>query len=593
MAEYEVESITEARVAKKSKKMIWEYSVKWKGYGLDENTWEPKSSFKGSEDIIDKFWARVDIGGRDINHLAQFKVGERFMPVGPPRRKQSQRNLKSDETASTPTASAAGPSKEATRTSKRRRSSPTPDEDEKPAKRTRGRASEMTMPPVQSGSATPREPPQRPPAKTTPSIRRTRKRTPSPKFVPASEDEAEEDDVAMLVDPEPPSVSISTAPPLDSECPSIAPDTGAETLVEPPKADIPSLPAHRARAAKPLVKMADDFEPLESAIPAKARLRKGTTDDSPASGPSTSPRRSTRRPGPGRSSAGLNTKNSSSLLTFEKGELKTKKGKFTARATEAADDVQEDSVDDAVDAAALAPPTGDELLKLGGLDEQAAETLENFEDEDVPPVHEPESNPNQASLTSAKNKLFPPGTFSAPTFSNSLWKRATIFGPLGLGSDTSPKAPSDSKPFSLKLDTTIVVPLDLIDVHNSLNTIIKEDASGPPGKFFKSPNAMKLLDTIRTGGPSARVVISSGATEEQQAHFKRFRSRLDQGDLFTVMAGPIFLGFSSSATPLMQRLNLPPTLTSVPDSIFITQLQIENVATYEVLETADTTRWSA
>jgi hypothetical protein len=85
------------------------------------------------------------------------------------------------------------------------------------------------------------------------------------------------------------------------------------------------------------------------------------------------------------------------------------------------------------------------------------------------------------------------------------------------------------KPFSLKLDTTVIVPLDLTDVHQSLDTMIKED--GPPGKFFKDINAIKLLDTVRTGGPSARATIRDDATEEHKAHFARFRSRLDQGEL--------------------------------------------------------------
>jgi hypothetical protein len=161
---------------------------------------------------------------------------------------------------------------------------------------------------------------------------------------------------------------------------------------------------------------------------------------------------------------------------------------------------------------------------------------------------------------------------------------------LGLGSDVVANAPSESKPFSLKLDTTVIVPLDLTDVHQSLDTIIGND--GPPGKFFKDTNAIKLLDTVRAGGPSARVCTRDDATEEQKAHFARFRSRLDDGELFTAMVGTVFLGFSSSETPLMQRLNLPPSLVSLSDSVFVTQLDVENFTAYaDVLDTADTSRW--
>ncbi|KAJ6502442.1 hypothetical protein C8R45DRAFT_619835 [Mycena sanguinolenta] len=610
MGEYEVESVTQAKVTKRSKRVFWEYFVKWKNYGIEENTWEPMSSFKGSEEIIDSFWSRIDIGGRDIKNMTEFKIGEIFMPRGPPRRKPSQRNLKADD-AEPAASGSSGPSKESTRSGKRRRSSPapTPDEDEKPAKRTRTRVSEAATRPVQE-PRTPREPPRRPPAKPTPTRRTTKKRTPSPEIVPDSEDEAE--DVAMLVDPEQ-QPSIET--PIQEEAPPfVAPDTTNEAPTEPMQEDGPSAPGHRGRAAKPkepLVKKADDFTPLDGAISAKARLRKEASDnkEAPVAGPSSSPRKSPRKPGPGRSSAGMVGKNTSSLLTFEKGALKTVKGKFTSRAAE--DDTH---VNDTVATPAV-PPTSDELLKLGGLDSRAAEALEEFDEpEEVasPTDQPPESDPTQESVTLAKNKLFPPGTSVTASISNNVqavWRRSTIFGPLydlplvphipflsvflrrGLGSDAAAAStPSDSKPFSLKLDTTVIVPLDLTDVHQSLDTIIKDD--GPPGKFFKNTDAIKLLDNVRTGGPSARLRMTDDATEEHKAHFARFRSRLDNGDLFTAMAGQVFLGFSSSETPLMQRLNLPPSLASFSDSVFITKLEIENFTAYlEVLETADTSRW--
>ncbi|KAJ7343367.1 hypothetical protein DFH08DRAFT_224658 [Mycena albidolilacea] len=604
-AEYEVESITQARVAKRSKKVVWEYNVKWKNYGSDENTWEPITSFHGSEDVIERFWARIDMKDRDITKLTQFKLGETFVPVGPPRRKPSQRNLRAD--AATPAASGSSSSatKEPAKSGKRRRSSPpTVDEDEKPAKRTRGRVSEAVARPAPEPPSTPARRPPAKPTTSTRSIRRSaKKRTPSPDFVPASEEEAEEEDVAMLVDPNPPE-----SPRDELDILSAARNTTNEVPAEPTHEGAPPLRSYRSRATKPLVQMVDDVEPLDGAISAKARLRNGASNNEAAvAGPSTAPRKSARKPGPGRSSAGLK-KNTSSLLTFEKGALKTVKGKFTAPV-----DKEDNSQGNSFDAETAVPPTSDELLKLGGLDSTAAEALDDFEEEVVSPSAE--SNPNQESLTLAKNKLFPPGTSMASSFSNTaklVWRRATIFGPLygsfslpsfrqtflsvlfprGLGSDATADAPSESKPFSLKLDTTVIVPLDLTDVHQSLDAMIKED--GPPGKFFKDINAIKLLDTVRTGGPSARATIRDDATEEHKAHFARFRSRLDQGELFTAMVGSVFLGFSSSETPLMQRLNLPASLVAFSDSIFVTKLDIENLSMYvDVLETADTSRWSA
>lgn len=158
--------------------------------------------------------------------------------------------------------------------------------------------------------------------------------------------------------------------------------------------DAPPLPAHRARAAKPLVKMVDDFTSMEGAIPAKARVKgqNGASSETPEAGPSSRPaapaRKSTSKPGPGRSSQGLK-KNTSSVLTFEKGALKTVKGKFMEK-----DKAEEDTgmvIDETgpipETSEPVVPPTGDELLKLGGFDPKAAEALDDFEDDGPAPEH--------------------------------------------------------------------------------------------------------------------------------------------------------------------------------------------------------------
>ena len=49
-------------------------------------SWEPSESFQGgSEGIFARFWARVDINGRDIADGSQFRVGEEVFHIGPPR----------------------------------------------------------------------------------------------------------------------------------------------------------------------------------------------------------------------------------------------------------------------------------------------------------------------------------------------------------------------------------------------------------------------------------------------------------------------------------------------------------------------------
>ncbi|KAI0818503.1 hypothetical protein BC629DRAFT_1462337 [Irpex lacteus] len=81
--EYEVEYICRAQVAKSGKKNVWKFEVKWKGYGVDANTWEPASSFKGSEHFIDTFWAKTR-DTRDWRDLKEFTVGEIVFGKGPP-----------------------------------------------------------------------------------------------------------------------------------------------------------------------------------------------------------------------------------------------------------------------------------------------------------------------------------------------------------------------------------------------------------------------------------------------------------------------------------------------------------------------------
>ncbi|KIO13687.1 hypothetical protein M404DRAFT_591268 [Pisolithus tinctorius Marx 270] len=89
--EYEVESVTRARVHdKRGKKLIWRYYVKWKGYGWDECTWEPIEHFTdGAEKIIENFWECVDIGGRDIHDATAFKREKKGL-----KRKQSTSSVR-------------------------------------------------------------------------------------------------------------------------------------------------------------------------------------------------------------------------------------------------------------------------------------------------------------------------------------------------------------------------------------------------------------------------------------------------------------------------------------------------------------------
>lgn len=53
----------------------------------DLRSWEPEESFDGSADeIVNKFWERVNLGGRKRNVAADFNHDEQFHPTGPPRK---------------------------------------------------------------------------------------------------------------------------------------------------------------------------------------------------------------------------------------------------------------------------------------------------------------------------------------------------------------------------------------------------------------------------------------------------------------------------------------------------------------------------
>jgi hypothetical protein len=37
--------------------------------------------------MVHAFWERANPGGRDINDMSLFKAGEKFLPIGPPRKR--------------------------------------------------------------------------------------------------------------------------------------------------------------------------------------------------------------------------------------------------------------------------------------------------------------------------------------------------------------------------------------------------------------------------------------------------------------------------------------------------------------------------
>ncbi|KAF8892514.1 hypothetical protein BD779DRAFT_1509427 [Infundibulicybe gibba] len=655
--EYEVETVTSARVDKRrGRKPFWQFRVRWKGYGSNDDTWEPIESFEGSEGILERFWERANTGGRDVNNLKLFKNGEEFLLTGPPPPSITIKSNNQGLCERTPEESA---SSSKSRPGKRQHGSAGPADSENHPSTKRSRTSDMresapstskTLQPS-PGKSVPHERGHRSILESPVSAHRPRgvpKRTLFSEIVPTSDDEADEIEMGPFeIETTRPSGNNSdlmhhaiSSIPSSHVKPSPTEVVSAEDPADPDIDDlfdsvvdeITILPSHRARVEQPLVKMADDpnLAALESAISVKSRVTRPALPNKPTGN-------SMINSGLGRFSSGPKKKNTSSLLTFQKGTLKTLKGnyitpllrptgsvagssKIVADTITASDPIPEDQYNGETEIPGSTtrnepPPSGQELLDLAGVNdvedlpdfEADGATIEQNEAPDVPPalVTLQKTNPRLILLLSSprvQNNLFPStsNAIAVNANANAAWKSPTIFGPLGIGLNSPKPTPESSMAtFTLALDSAVTIPVLLtetpppINGTPALNVVISHNLSGPPGKFYCPESAIALLYTIRSGGSSGRIVMDSGATDEQRAHYDRFRARLNAGDLFVAMLGVEVLTFCSSDNlPLAQRLNLPSTLLGIPGSVIASRVVIENYSAYaNAALQADSIRW--
>ncbi|PFH54279.1 hypothetical protein AMATHDRAFT_53164 [Amanita thiersii Skay4041] len=645
-SEYEVENVVQARIEKlRGKKLIMKFRVRWKGYTEDDDTWEPIESFSGSEHFIDKFWQRASTGGRDYRDIGQFKLGEVFVPMGPPRRKRKRDSNvheppESISTATNPDSQLGNENGRSFDQAQRRNDSPC----ESPArslKRMRGRRSNKSSRSSSKDqrrdasdndvlndiSETPRRPVQTtssPPARR--SRRSSRRAIMSPESIPPSDDESDGPDGSLFGSPSQPlQATLDDAPTtpslIDVDEMQNASTEENVTLQKPPVSPSPmKVPSYRQRSAKPLIKMVDDpnMMAMDNAISVKARLMGRPTSTAAQSGvsPSKPPAVPKIRPGPGRSSAGLK-KNTSSLLTFEKGALKTVKGRYISREKETEQSpsrlgrpAQGDTNNSTENARNMSPPAPRELLALAGLEKETEDLLPSYEDS-IELVHneladissdmprEKEYDARKHSRNEAKDKLFPESpSMDIPTYTTTAWKRSTIFdNPLLRGSDVEEKEPDNLQSemshlvsFHLTLDASISIPVKI----SSTTPLFSDSLAGKmgvPGKFYRGDSATSLIDALRTGGPSGIVVIDIAANVEHKKHWVHFCDRLASGDLFIAMAGINILALCSSENPITQRLNIPTTLMT-KGNILVSQVTIQNYTVYaELAAHSDQTRW--
>ena len=98
----------------------------------------------------------------------------------------------------------------------------------------------------------------------------------------------------------------------------------------------------------------------------------------------------------------------------------------------------------------------------------------------------------------------------------------------------------DRNAFALRLDTSVDVSVVLQDMRPGsgsgsvttldLKEIFSKTPLAAPGKFYNPEAGSKLLSTLKTGGPCARVELMPGEDEEHEQNWEKFRDRLENKD---------------------------------------------------------------
>ncbi|KAH8116800.1 hypothetical protein DFH11DRAFT_1132613 [Phellopilus nigrolimitatus] len=382
-----------------------------------------------------------------------------------------------------------------------------------------------------------------------------------------------------------------------------------------------ALPYHRARAARPLVKMIDDPN-IDKAVEARVRARQqgalASGSGSNAKEPSASGSL-TQVINDGETRKPIATYRPT-LLTFERGKLTPQRreaalsvspNEMTPVAQEHPEDLSAMEVDtldsvpmdtipdhglltstvDDVEAPSDTapregpPPAADELLRLSG-SSIGRDDLPEFNIDEDTVVSATTNDPATSSFGQASGALATPGAAS--------WKQSTIFGPAtpltALSKafatvTTEPPRPTQIKTvMPLRLDPASTIPMVFKDVSPStygssqkLTTLLMGELDGPPGKLF--PEA--VLEHVTLGGSSARLGVDVSASDEQRLWFSKLMEELEKRRLFIVTVGGQSLVLCSSQNrDAAKLLGLPSSLVGLSKNIVVQQIIISNYTSY-------------
>jgi len=243
--------------------------------------------------------------------------------------------------------------------------------------------------------------------------------------------------------------------------------------------------------------------------------------------------------------------------------------------------------------------TRKELMNMVGLRDDEVNNLPDFNDEPMDvetevvqtTVTEITVESVQESPANQERSISKPAAFGKPS----------IFGPLSIGAGSSRNL--DRNAYALRLDTSIDVSVVLQDMKPGsgsgpvttldLKEIFSKTPSAAPGKFYNPEAGSKLLSTLKTGGPCARVELLPGEDEEHEQNWEKFRDRLENKDTFVTGAGlNILIVVASSNIEACETLGIPDILTGLRREIIVSATDIEDASRYsDAADLADNSRW--